>query len=392
MKKWKVSKKLQNRITVSLIALLFIPCNLLSKAENYSGPGRTNIPADSKSEIEQDTATNPVFLGLKPYYGYIIPHSKYIRHVSYSNPFGIELDYGWILTSQSDWERCNCYTRAGISTSFINFDNPDILGSAINLMLFVEPYITNPRKNNWMSIGMGAGPSYLTKVYDEKTNPDNLFFSTRLSFIIYFDIIYNFRLNDHANGKIFAKYNHISNGSVSQPNKGMNFPTLGLGMDYALKPPSFPERKPVPVKQKKIIFSAAVFGTLRRSLWEEFNDLSNHTIGYGLLVKGRKKISKINALNSGFELFLDDKVQEKSEGQKEHRQLSWLIGHDLLLGRFMFSQHWGTYLNGPHYDDIFFQRYSLTFNLVNHLHIGVNLKAHRQVAHNFNLHLSYDLN
>lgn len=338
----------------------------------------------------QDTTSNPVFLGSKFQYGSILPHSQSIRQLTNTNPYGMELDYGWILNRQSDWERCNCYSRAGFSVSYVSFGNPEVLGSATNLIMFAEPYL-NYGSNVWMSLRMGVGPGYISKVYDEETNPENLFFSTHLSYIIHLDFMLNFRLTGHWNGKIFGKYNHISNGGVEQPNKGMNFPTLGVGLDYVLEPPEFPERRSIPIKRENVILSAAVFGAMKNVV-QGASEVEKRTIGYGFLVKGRKKIAKINALNIGIEGYADGEIREKWEGEREHRQLSLLTGHDLIFGRFIFSQYWGTYLYAPYYNKHFFQRYSLTYNLIGNWRVGVNLKAHAEVAQNFSVHLAYDLN
>lgn len=337
----------------------------------------------------QDSTKNPAFLGIKPQYGFIIPHSKSIRQLTNSHPYGIDLDYGWVLSRESDWERCNCYSRAGFAASYINFDNPEVLGHAASLIIFAEPYL-NYGSNIWLSMRMGVGPSYISKVYDKQNNPENLFFSNHLSFIIHLDLMLNFRLNDHLNGKVFGKYNHISNGGVEQPNKGMNFPTFGVGVDYVMKPVNLTERNPVPVKQTGVIPSVAVFGSMKNVV-EGASEVKKRTLGYGFLVKGRKKIAKLNALNLGIEGYSDGEIREKSDGREEHRQLSLLTGHDLVFGRFIFSQYWGTYLYAPYYNKHFFQRYSLTYNLVGNWRLGVNLKAHAEVAQNFSLHISYDL-
>ncbi|MFP4619918.1 MAG: acyloxyacyl hydrolase [Bacteroidales bacterium] len=341
------------------------------------------------SAFSQDTTSNPVLLGLKPQYGYILPHTESIRPLSNSNPYGMELDYGWVLSRQSDWKRCNCYSRAGFSASFINFGNPEILGSAASVIMFAEPYL-NYGSPVWMSMRMGVGPSYVTKVYDEKNNPQNLFFSSHLSFIIHMDFMLNFRLNEHWTGKIFGKYHHISNGGVEQPNMGINFPTFGVGMDYVFESPKLIEREPLPIESEGIVPSVAVFGSLN-NVMEEDSKVKKRTFGYGFLVKGRHKIAKINALNIGFEGFWDGAVKEKSKGEREHRQFSILTGHDLIFGRFIFSQYWGSYLYAPYYEKIFFQRYSLTYNLTGNWRVGVNLKAHGEVAQNFNINVEYDL-
>lgn len=342
------------------------------------------------SSIAQDSLISTTFLGVKSFYGHLIPHSKKIRHLVGTNPYGMEFDLGWILNSSEDWKRCNCYSRAGFSASQISLDRPEILGWATNLMMFAEPYLSHGN-DLWFSVRMGVGPSWVSKVFDEDSNPENLLFSNHLSFIIHLDVIMNIAFGDHLNGKVFGKYNHISNGGVDQPNLGMNFTSMGLGLDYVFGKPEFPVRDPEPVKNRNVVFSVAAFGGMKNVV-EGTSKIKKRTLGYGLMLKGRRKITVLNALNLGIEGYRDGEIEEKWQGRKDPRQLSGITGHDLIFGRFIFSQYWGTYLFAPYYRKHFFQRYSLTYNLLGDLSLGVNMKAHAEVAQNFSLHLSYDLN
>ena len=335
----------------------------------------------------QDTTTNPVFLGVKPQYGFIIPHSNKIRGVSSSNPYGLEFDYGWVLTGQQDWHRCNCYSRAGFSLLHANFGNPGTLGSSTSLMMFAEPYF-NYQGNVLTSLRMGVGPSYLSRIYDREKNPENLFFSSHLSFIIHLDMMVHFRLDEQWSLNIFGKYNHISNGGIDEPNKGMNFPTFGIGVDHMMGVVEMKPREPLPLKGKGVIPSLAAFATMKNVGQDE---VKKRTYGYGFILKGRKGISRLNALNVGVEYLWDGEIREKSESNDAHRQISLLAGHDLTFGKFVFSQYWGTYIYAPHFDRNFYQRYSLTYQLAKHWHAGVTLKAHAEVAQNFNVLIRYRL-
>ena len=115
---------------------------------------------------------------------------------------------------------------AGIQAGYLNFQNPDVLGSAFELTFFAEPIITH-RRNFMFSIRGGTGISYHTKYYDKLENPSNLFFSTRFAFPLFIGARFKYRIADHTYITLSGCYNHISNGGFKQPNKGMNFPTTG---------------------------------------------------------------------------------------------------------------------------------------------------------------------
>jgi hypothetical protein len=340
----------------------------------------------------QKDTTNPFYLSLKPQYGFIIPHSASIRSISDFNPYGVELESGWHLMRQKDWEQCNCYSRAGFSILHINYNAPDILGSSTNLIAFAEPFF-NYQGFLLTSVRMGVGASYISKVYDEETNPENLYFSSPLSFLVHIDVNLTRFVTDHWFLHAYFKYNHISNGGIDKPNKGMNFPTYGIGAGYSFDPVDFPERekkgmnKPVP-----IIPSLQAFGTLRST--ESDDNLLERKPAFGFIIKARRKITRINALNIGIEGAADYSVKEKMEdiqNPKDNKQLSLLVGHDFVFGKFIFSQYWGTYVYAPYYENKnFYQRYGLTFELAEDFNMGVTLKAHAEVAENFNVLMEYE--
>lgn len=57
------------------------------------------------------------------------------------------------------------------------------------------------------------------------------------------------------------------------------------------------------------------------------------------------------------------------------------VGHEFLLGRFVFSQQFGAYFFRPYrMGDAVYQRYNLVFRVSDYLSVGIGLKAHRHVA------------
>ncbi len=341
---------------------------------------------------EKTQTNNPYYVAVKPQYGFIIPHAPAIRDISSTNPFGLEVETGWHLLKKKDWQRCNCYSRAGLSLLYSNYNNPDVLGSSINLLAFGEPFFNY---NGFMltSIRMGAGLSYLTRVYDKQTNPENKFFSSPLSFLVHIDLNALKYLDDHWFLHAYFKYNHISNGGSALPNKGMNFPTYGIGLGYSFQPVNFPDREKIKLeKPTPLILSGHLFGTMEPDGSDD--GFWGRRPAIGLLIKGRKEISRINALNAAVELsanYAEKKRREQGVNPPDHRQVSFLIGHDFIFGNFIFSQYWGTYIFAPLYWQDFYQRYSLSYELMEDLRVGVTLKVHAQVAENFNLMFSYDL-
>lgn len=68
------------------------------------------------------------------------------------------------------------------------------------------------------------------------------------------------------------------------------------------------------------------------------------------------------------------------------------IGHEFLLGKFLFSQQFGVYLSNPNplHDDVY-QRYGLVYRINKSLSAGINLKAHGHVANFLDFRLGFSL-
>ncbi|MBE9468900.1 MAG: acyloxyacyl hydrolase [Bacteroidetes bacterium] len=338
-----------------------------------------------------DTIKTPFCLEINSHLGFIIPHSDAIKNISNTNPFGIETDIYWYLIKNKDWERCNCYSKTGFSLLYIDFDNP-ILGSATNISVFLEPYMSYKHRFT-ISFKMGIGVSYINKIYDEITNPENFFFSSHLNFIVYLNIIAQYKINSNIDLKISANYNHISNGGQKKPNKGMNFPTGSLGINYTFDKIEFKNREKTPTNiNKKYFYSIETFGIIK-ILGESNGYDEKGTLIIGLSARVSRTVSKLNALNFGLETISDGSIKEKvkrTNQDNDYHIIGTLIGNEFIFGKFNFCQQVGLYVYAPYYSDkLFFQRYSLSYKISERILIGTTLKTHLQVADNFNIKLGY---
>jgi len=334
----------------------------------------------------QDESKNPTFLALKPQYGFILPHSSKVEHLTHTNPFGVELEFGWIMLKDRNWQQCNCYSKTGISFLYINFDNPDIVGSSYNFIGFAEPFLIRRSKFQF-SARMGVGISLLDKIYDEVSNPENTFFSSTLSYIVHIDLNAYFKLSDQLSLVTFAKYNHISNGGIKQPNYGTNFPTFGLGLNYYPKGEvTFPSRVKTDF-YPEWFYNIYAFGMIKKI--EEDPPFQEETkFNFGFYGLAGRTVSVLNAFSLGFEYFYDAGAKEEIERKgidDDFNKISGLVGHHLLFGKFDFSQYWGTYIYAPYKPATFYQRYALTYKFSKNILVGFTLKAHGDVADSFHV-------
>lgn len=345
--------------------------------------------------LAQDVPThNPLSFGLRADYGFIIPHSKSIAQISNSKPFGITFDLNKSLISQKSWEKCYCEAQSGFSLSYYNFANPAILGSALAGSAYFEPLIV-PKNRLFYGVRGSFGVSYLSNVFDAVRNPDNLFFSMPLSFILGISFNTYYRATPQTTLQLGLNYNHISNGGFKQPNKGMNFPTFSLGIVYAPTPIVIPDRSsfvkpPITKKFRKQIW---LLGSVKTVTFPDSLPNVQKAI-YGFSANVGKQISRYNVLNVGFELIADGFAKESIRREnlnKDYHQVGLLWGHELMLGKFIFSQQIGWNLYSPFRSspDAIYQRYGLAYLLTKNLTLGFTLKTYKQVADIFDVRLGW---
>lgn len=339
----------------------------------------------------QEKPDTPFILGLKAHYASIIPHSKAIADQSFSNPRGLEAEFSWHLNRDKIWQNFGCFPRVGFSLSYFDFDNPQVLGQGWTLAPYFEPFLfVNNRLN--FSFRMGTGLAYLNNVYDAETNPDNLFYSAPISFLLYVNAGLNYRLTENWQLRLSGYFNHISNGGIKEPNKGINYPSISLGAEYIFRPVRFERPEQLDwrsLHQKRNNISVAAFGMATNVA---DGDNRRYPLG-GLMLYYQRIVGRMNAFTGGLEWIADGASKEKSRRAGEEispHKLSFTVGHELLLGRFRFTQALGVYFfnertsNAPIY-----QRYGLEYKINEHLFTGVNMKSHGDLADFLDIRLGY---
>ena len=349
-----------------------------------------NLPA-----FAQEADTSSYFSeGFQIQYGFIIPHSEKIEAVSGTNPIGFEINLNRFNTSYKSWKVFNAFRITGFQLGYFNFQNK-MLGSAFVATAFTEPVIAHG-KRCLFSVRGGAGLSYHTRLYDSIENPLNNFFSTRISFPLYVNARFSYRMNRSTLFTFSGFYNHISNGGVKQPNIGMNFPTLSLGIQY------FP--KQIPVLNRG--FTSAM--KLKPGLSFLVQGLSGYrvvdktefypekgTFAFGLHMRTSKQLKPYYALNAGAEFIVDGAIKEMIKRKNldiDHKRLALTAGHDFLFGNAVFTQYFGFYVYSPYKArNKVYQKYELAYKLNPKFLFGVYLKAHAYVAEIMGLNISYIL-
>ena len=323
--------------------------------------------------------------------GFIIIHSRDIRAVEDSYPTGFEFDIGWRNTSNEAWQSCLCTPHIGLSLGYWDFDNPSILGRGFLTQFFVEPHFA-VASNLSFALRAGLGLSYQNRPHHPINNPDNLSYSTRLAFPLHAGAKLQYALSPSWAAYGEARYNHISNGGIRQPNKGINWPTASLGVAY------FPKAAPIEHREKihwreyaepQERLDLFLFGT-----WIE-PDRDIYVGSGGAELRYAKQIARLSAIQLSTEWMYHGLYPYRARQEGNNQVHGWMgglaAGHSFLLGRFLFSQQMGVYLLKPENEkrDVY-QRYGLMYLLDSKWSVGVYLKAHGHVADFLDMRIAYN--
>ncbi|MCC6412286.1 MAG: acyloxyacyl hydrolase [Saprospiraceae bacterium] len=336
-----------------------------------------------------------ILLGARAHYGFIIPHSEEIADVSDSHPRGLEMNIQWIPRESKQLKSQNILAKRGVVLQYMNFDNPEVLGYSINAVPYIEPLFW-PHKRLSASIQAGLGLAYLSNVYNAESNPTNLFFSTQLSFPVMVNVYANFRATDQWYLSAGFNYNHISNGGMKEPNKGMNYPTWNAGASYAIRPIKLIKRtKSDDWKNDSRWYGYIQASGTSKKVQPAPPDYPSPTPAWlwGGQAMVAWRFARISGVAMGTEWVYDGwtrTVLDRENNSTSATRGAIMAGYELLADRVRFSIHLGTYVYNPAgAPDPVYQRYGLFYRFTKHLEFGTTLKAHRHVAEVFDLRISY---
>lgn len=328
-------------------------------------------------------------LGSSLYAGHIIPHSKDIAALASANPIGYSLFLAWQSNREKATEASPIRAKKGFRFAYTYFDNPAQLGNGYQVTAFTEPMIRS-RKKLFFSFPLDAGIAYLSKIYHPILNPENLFFGSNISFYLGVGAQLNYKLGNRFIGQLGANYQHISNGGIKMPNKGMNFPSYSLGFTYYLNQANWDDLAPISGDLKPLSNSLRLFA------FGSFKTVPNpNTLvpmgGVQLLYS--KSINTWHNLIIGSELVFNTYKKEwysKQNLKVNPWEQSLQAGYELRIGNTSLMFLLGAeLLNEKRLNSILYQRYALMQKLGKNIYVAGTLKANAHVADIFDLRIGY---
>lgn len=305
------------------------------------------------------------------YGGYILPMTKNLELIATPPALGGEIAVEFPAMGNYSWQRYWGMPTVGVGFIGMSLGNPQILGDAYA----IYPYLLVPLiKSKYFNLNykIGVGVSFFTKTWNSCDTLSGVYAATANSAIGSVANIYlvtganfEFPLRDGFSITADLGYNHMSNGSMFQPNGGLNMLHTTIGAKYTLAECAHCKKPLRPIDEFPYDFSVnLIVSGGARELYYKDNKMypigSFHASFSGVLTNWY-------ALGVGADIFYDgvfvQQGKRDSESYKEHTSFTRYfisnencankiragvcISNEFILGRITGVIQWGVYVYDP---------------------------------------------
>ena len=367
---------------------ILIICGLIFIVESiYSQVNSDSLYVSSKeSQTLNDnniSDATPLTTSFNFIYGFAVPHAKEVVNIRGTHPIGYELNFDYLLFTREVWDDCHCYPRLGFHLAFYDFDINEIFGYGYEGGIDFTYFFGLLSKFNFLVKGK-AGLSYLTKPYDKEYHPENMSYSTHLNYLLSAGGGIRYEFSEYLEAQFLVSMNHNSNAALTEPNGGINYPALSLGLGYTFSPIEIkPRTHPDPylTSKNKKRWDISLFWGISAM---PFPDPSQVPM-FGLNIVRSWQVMRFGAVTAGAEIEMNGRARLRVQRGTIEDQSPWRGsvqgGWEFLMGRTIFSIQLGLYVYRPYKEkDDFYQRFGLVHRILDHFYGGINFKSYRHYA------------
>ena len=167
----------------------------------------------------------------------IIPHDDTLKPITSNSINHFELLLTRQTNGEKDWHSFIKYPEVGIVIKALDFNNTEVLGHSLGALPFLNIKLGSYNKFN-TSIRIGVGLAYLSKKYNQLSNPLNVAISSSLNLIGDMNLTIGYPITERIIINVNLNALHLSNGSIKKPNYGLNIVGGGIGVNYTFNKPN----------------------------------------------------------------------------------------------------------------------------------------------------------
>lgn len=294
----------------------------------------------STQTFAQDRKKVTWSIGIQPQRLFVYAHSDTLVRYKGSGGWALQVDLNRLRSDETALSYAGMRYNSGFSVQLAKFDSAT-LGSAMNLAYFIEPLLIDRNKLQ-LRLRAAGGVNFASNPFSKTENPFNRAYSLPVNGYLGFGLSAAFVINKQTTLFGNATYSHFSNGNTKNPNLGLNYPHMGLGIDYTFKETN-PIIKPTLFYAQRWRFDLGAFGSNKSlPLWP-----NERFWVYGAYALASYRTGKINGWTLGAEFFKDNsnRMAIDSNGlvPNKDRNINLagvMIGHEFLFNRMIFLSNW----------------------------------------------------
>ncbi len=333
---------------------------------------------------------------VKLHKGIVLPHHQAITYIRESRIEALEVNFGFIPSSNRDWAKLYNRPEVGLGFYHGNLGNNEIVGQTSALFPYINFHLIKKGRFHLVN-QLGLGASYNNKIFHPTDNYKNTLISSKVNAFFSFSLNTEFSINSQ--WQLIAGFGlkHISNGASKRPNSGINLLTSNFGVQYALKNrPKITYLKTTKLTTLDNEYSIAWNHGVKQA---KENDLhlyyiSNISASYSIGLNAKQRFGL------GIDLFYNEAANRgvwdvnPIKTKFEDRASQGIhVSHQLVISDFAFITQIGAYtLYKTTPESAVYTRVSLRYNIGRHFFANFNLKAHGGKAENLEWGIGYRFN
>ena len=148
------------------------------------------------------------------------------------------IEYGWQMLGGKEWHQTCKYPRMGIGVDFLRVVNRNELGNPLSVYGFYDGIYFGSKRIQ-LTNRLAAGFTYSPHIYDPHDSFPNTVFSTKVNAFTELGMGVAVRLNKRLYIEPGFRLNHISNGNIREPQRGINVVSYQVALRSSLGYPSY---------------------------------------------------------------------------------------------------------------------------------------------------------
>lgn len=337
----------------------------------------------------------PFGIGIKPQYGFLIPHRTSMIHLVKSHVPSCEILIDFPGTGKKKWHVYYNQPSWGLTFYTGNLGNKQYIGMGYGLMAYANLHFVKKTRFEW-NIRMGTGAGWVQKVFDRTDNNKNVAIGSHLNGMMLLSTEAKFigKKMDVGTGITMT---HYSNGSFTVPNLGLNLPSVFLSAYYKF---GNHETQVTPVEKENFERYSSTTAIASFGGKEIYPAGSKRYLVSSLCSYFARHLNEKSALNFGLDYYYSDaiynrlRIDSTATGSRfSYSQLGVHFGHELKIGNLAMLVQLGTYLIDKYKEDgPVYNRLGVRYYFENHFVASLMLKTHFAKADYFEFGIGYRFN